>query len=177
MNRWLTFAMIALALVLLTGGALRPPAGAGTAAPRPEVGYAAPDFALPSVDGTEIRLSDLRGQGVFLNFWASWCPPCQMEMPAMQALQEQKRTGFRVVAVNMTHTESTPGAAVRFLRANGYTFATPFDLDGAVTRAYNIVSIPTSFFIDARGVIRAKVIGPMSLATMQDYARGVATGG
>lgn len=87
MTRWLTYAVIAMAALLLLGGAFRPVAG--DRPDRPEVGFPAPDFALTDVVGKSVRLSDYRGKAVFLNFWATWCPPCKAEMPEIQKLQRE----------------------------------------------------------------------------------------
>jgi thiol-disulfide isomerase/thioredoxin len=131
------------------------------------VGQMAPDFVLSTPGGQQVRLSDLRGQPVFLNFWASWCPPCRAEMPHMQDLWQQGHDSFRLLAVNLTDTEKDAGAVSAFLNAAGYTFPVALDPDGAVSSRYHAIGIPTSYFLDANGVIRVVVQGPMVLETMQ----------
>lgn len=168
MNRWLTYAVLFLTLLLLTGGTLRPSASGRPA--RPEVGFPAPDFNLMDVEGRPVSLSEYRGKAVLLNFWATWCPPCKAEMPELARLQEQMPQ-LVILGVDMGHTERSPEYVAAYMQANGYTWRVPFDADGSVSRAYGVVSIPTSFFIDAQGIIRAKYVGPMSLPLMTDLAR------
>ncbi|BDG61169.1 hypothetical protein caldi_22590 [Caldinitratiruptor microaerophilus] len=173
MNRYLSYAMVALVAVLLLGGSLRP-AGA-RAGERPEVGYRAPDFQVLDLEGRPVRLSDYRGDVVFLNFWASWCPPCKAEMPEIRRLHEEGLPDLTILGVDLTNTEASPEAVARFMAAGGYRWRVPLDTDGAVARAYNVISIPTSFFIDARGIIRSKVIGPMTYPAMKaEYERTLA---
>jgi thiol-disulfide isomerase/thioredoxin len=164
MNRWLTCAVGFLVMMLLVGGSFRPQA-TGRAS-RPEVGYPAPDFSVPDVEGQPVRLSDFQGKPVFLNFWATWCPPCKAEMPEIQKLHQQTPE-LVVLGVDLGQTEASPQAVAAFMRSNGYSWRVPFDADGAVSNAYGVISIPTSFFIDRSGVVQAKYVGPMSLPLMQ----------
>jgi cytochrome c biogenesis protein CcmG/thiol:disulfide interchange protein DsbE len=152
------------ALALLVGVALvigltqeRP---AGTATPAPEVGRLAPGFTLSTPDGQPVSLTELRGQVVLVNFWATWCPPCRAEMPAIQAAYERYGPqGFTVLAV--TADEDLP--AVRaFFAERGLTFPALLDHDGAVHEGYLASTLPSSFFVDREGVIRAVQHGPMT---------------
>lgn len=116
------------------------------------------DFTLSDLSGKPVKLSDYRGKVVMLNFWASWCPPCRSEMPAMQKLNE-KMAGkpFAIVAVNL---EKGAGDAVRkFIAKNGYTFKVLLDDKGEVAARYSIYSIPTTFIIDKKGKVVDKLIG------------------
>ncbi len=124
----------------------------------PEVGALAPDFALPSLNGETIKLSDLRGQPVLLNFWASWCGPCKAEMPHLQAVfEEQAGDGLVILAVNLRERRSTVQG---FMQEHGYTFPVALDLDGSVAESYRAYSIPVTFFIDSEGIIRLIKVGP-----------------
>ncbi len=169
-RRWLAITT----LVLLAGSlwALRSsvPASATTGGltPSPRVGFAAPDFTLELLGGGQVTLSDLRGRGVIVNLWASWCPPCRAEMPALQRVYEANRArGLEVLAVNSTYQDSEAGAA-SFVRELGLTFPIPLDRTGTVSRTYLLRALPTTFFIDGDGVIRKVVIGgPMSETTIQ----------
>lgn len=115
------------------------------------VGDRAPDFTLPSLDGGEITLSDLRGQAVLLNFWASWCLPCRQEMPLFQQTYERRgEEGFLVLAVNVGES---PAQAQQFMTSLGLTFPAALDQDQTLSRQYRVFGLPTSFFIDRRGVI------------------------
>ncbi len=141
--------------------ASRPEPGATThgAIPSPRQGFAAPDIDLERLDGERVRLSELRGQVVVLNFWASWCPPCRAEMPALQALHEQRGSqGVVVLAVNSTVQDSEQ-AARDFAAEYGLTFPIGLDRDGQATRLYQVRALPSTFFIDRDGVIRRVVVG------------------
>jgi cytochrome c biogenesis protein CcmG, thiol:disulfide interchange protein DsbE len=129
-------------------------------APAPEVGRMAPDFTLVTADGTQVTLSELRGQVVLINVWATWCPPCRAEMPAIQAAYERYAPeGFTVLAVNVGEDPATVSA---YMRDVGLSFAAPLDRDGAVSLNYRVTAMPSSFFVDRRGVIRSIYRGPMS---------------
>jgi len=137
-----------------------------TAAPRE--GFTAPDFRLTLLGGGEIALSDLRGKVVIVNLWASWCPPCRAEMPALQEVYEAYRDrGLEILAVNTTYQDSQ-AAAARFVQEYGLSFPVALDQTGEVSRSYLLRALPTSFFIDRDGVIRSVIIGgPMSKTTIQ----------
>jgi peroxiredoxin len=136
--------------------------------PAPREGFAAPDFQLPLLGGGEVALADLRGKVVIVNLWASWCPPCRAEMPALQEVYEAYRDrGLEVLAVNTTYQDSE-GAAARFVQEYRLRFPVPLDQTGDVSRSYMLRALPTTFFIDRDGVIRSVVIGgPMSKTTIQ----------
>jgi len=129
---------------------------------KPEVGFLAPDFELTDLDGKVIRLSELRGQPVFINFWATWCPPCRQEMPDIQKAYEKYGKTVRFLAVNLTATESSIEVVRQYMSGNGYTFPALLDKNGSVATLYQVRAIPTSFFIDAQGVIQYKYIGAMN---------------
>jgi peroxiredoxin len=133
----------------------------------PQVGFQAPDFTLVNAQNEQITLSDLRGQPVVVNLWASWCPPCRAEMPALQKVYEQYQTeGLQVLAVNAT-AQDDPDAAIAFTSQMGLTFPILFDQDGIVLQQYRLRSLPTTYFIDRQGVIQEVVIGgPMAEALL-----------
>lgn len=141
--------------------ATRPAEGAvaGGAIPSPRAGFAAPDVELEQLDGSRMRLSELQGQVVVLNLWASWCPPCRAEMPALQALHEQRGDdGVVVLGVNSTIQDSEQ--AVRdFASEYALTFPIGLDRDGQATRLYQVRALPSTFFIDRQGIIRRVVVG------------------
>jgi cytochrome c biogenesis protein CcmG/thiol:disulfide interchange protein DsbE len=135
------------------------------------VGSPAPDFTLPSVDGPPVRLADLKGRPVFVNFWATWCAPCREEMPAMQALYERYRDqGLVLLAVNMEEDEAR---VRRWIEQGGYTFTFLLDSDGQLVKRYNVNAAPTSYFIDRDGVIRDLKLGAISPAEMETKVRGL----
>ncbi|MFQ5945761.1 MAG: peroxiredoxin family protein [Anaerolineae bacterium] len=144
--------------------ASRIPVGAAEAAtrePAPRVGHVAPDLSLPTPDGETITLSDLRGQVVLLNFWATWCPPCRAEMPALQDAYDRFRDeGFVVLGVDQFEL---PGQVTGFTDRFGITYPQVIDETGQTSRAYGVFRIPASFFIDREGVIQKVVPGPLNL--------------
>lgn len=126
---------------------------------RPEVGYFAPDFALPDLDGKTVRLSDFRGKkAVFLNFWATWCPPCRLEMPTMEkAYRTYRADGLEILAISI---DAGPKSAVKnFLKEFDLTFPALLDPDMEVLRLYRISGIPASFLVDKEGIIRHRELG------------------
>ena len=132
----------------------------------PVVGAQAPDFRLPDLDGEMVRLRDLRGQNVLLNFWATWCGPCRDEMPVIQA--RYNHGGFAVLAVDFGESRQQVAG---FLAQIGVELPVALDADGRVQELYRVRGYPTTFFIDRRGVIRAMYIGQMSEADIDHYLR------
>ncbi|WP_248927664.1 TlpA family protein disulfide reductase [Paenibacillus hamazuiensis] len=134
-------------------------------------GQTAPEFELRTLDGKTVKLSDYRGKKVLLNFWASWCAPCRAEMPEMERfLQSAAGQEVAVLAVNLAHTEARKTDAADYAAKEGLTMTIPLDDDGAVSRSYRVIAYPTSYWIDAAGIVRDRVQGPMSEAAMNDYA-------
>ena len=129
------------------------------------VGEIAPDFTLTDLDGNELSLSDFRGKAVFINFWATWCPPCRAEMPEIESVyQDYKDKGVVVIGVDILETEEL---VREFVQRGGYTWTFVIDQTGEVSARYNIQAIPTSFFIDREGVIQAINIGAMTKRAME----------
>jgi cytochrome c biogenesis protein CcmG, thiol:disulfide interchange protein DsbE len=132
-----------------------------------EVGTLAPDFAATDLQGQPLRFSDLRGEVVLLNIWATWCPPCREEMPSMQRLHERLGPrGLRVVAVSIDAQTGAldmlgrPGGDVAaFAHDMGLTFDIWLDPPGAIQRIYRTTGVPESFVVDRDGMIIKKVIG------------------
>ncbi len=133
----------------------------------PQVGFLAPDVSVTTDSGDEVTLISFRGHPILLNVWASWCPPCRAEMPAMEKVyQEYKDQGFLVLAVNSTIQDS-PEDAKSFYTELGLSFDLLYDYYGNATQAYQVRSLPTSFFISPDGIIREIVIGgPMAEALL-----------
>ncbi len=149
-------------------------ATSGGLIPSPREGFAAPDFTLELLDGGTVTLSELRGKVVLINLWASWCPPCRAEMPAIEAVyQANKDQGLEVLAVNTTYQDSLPDA-VAFIQQYGLTFPVPLDRTGEVARQYQLRALPSTFFVDRKGVIRKVIVGgPMSEATIESTVQGL----
>jgi peroxiredoxin len=135
-------------------------------APAPEIGHPAPDFTLVDLKGNEVALSDFRGKTVFINFWATWCPPCRAEMPEIEAVhQEYKDKGVVVLGVDISEPENT---VRQYIQKGGFSWTIVLDSTGEVARNYQIAAIPTSFFIDREGIIRAVNIGAMTKRAMEN---------
>jgi cytochrome c biogenesis protein CcmG/thiol:disulfide interchange protein DsbE len=127
----------------------------------PFEGFRAPDFQLKTSAGDVYQLSSLRGKVVLLNFWASWCPACRAEMPAIQqTLVTFKTQDLLILAINDSLSDD-PLTAGQFIIANQLDFPVLFDSDGAVSRKYQVRALPTSYFIDRRGIIRQVTYGQM----------------
>ena len=181
--------LAALAAVLLAAAALAvltAPIGAPSPTPAPTVGggfvaVAAPTeglrpgqrapelngqvdgktIELVDLDGRPIRLADLRGRPVWINFWATWCPPCQEETPTLQKVYERHRAdGLALIAVSVQ--ETTPDDVRSYARTYGLTYTIGFDATSAVFKTYRAYGLPTQLFIDRDGVIRNVWKGPLT---------------
>ncbi|UOY93232.1 redoxin domain-containing protein [Ectobacillus sp. JY-23] len=141
----------------------------------PEIGKPAPDFELQALDGSKVKLSALKGKKVILNFWATWCPPCKEEMPDMQKYYTAHQNDVVIVAVNYTVSERANGQEkVRtFASENGLTFPILLDTQSTVSNTYKVISLPTSYFVDEKGIVRQKYIGPMSEAFMEQTIKNM----
>jgi len=143
-------------------------------APAPRVGAPAPDIQLTALDGTPVALSALRGRVVLVNFWASWCGPCEQEMADLQRLYDEER-GRGLVVLGVNEGEE-PGRVAGFLSRNGISFPTVTDADRSVTRGYQVYGLPNSFFVDGDGVVRARIVGPFSLQQMRRHLEATRQG-
>ncbi|HSP98369.1 MAG TPA: TlpA disulfide reductase family protein [Candidatus Dormibacteraeota bacterium] len=124
----------------------------------PATGYAAVDFTLPDLSGAPLQLSDLRGKIVFLNLWATWCPPCRAEMPSMQALYGRlKGRDFAMIAVAEDTNAADVGAFVKEL---GLTFPVLLDTGNRLPARFGVTGYPETFIIDRDGQVIKHVIGP-----------------
>jgi peroxiredoxin len=143
-----------------------PPGGLAAGATAPELAFTRADgtpFQLTDLDGKPIRLADLRGKVVWLNFFASWCPPCQQETPILRALSNRYRdAGLEIVGVSVQETSVGDLASYRARYQLPYTIG--FDGSGDVLRAYKVYALPTQFFIDTEGRIVQVVNGPVDEA-------------
>ena len=115
------------------------------------------DFSLKDLSGRETTLSSFAGKVVFLNFWATWCGPCRAEIPSMEQLYAELRDeGFTIVAVNSQELENQVSA---FVKESGMSFPVLLDSTGKVGAVYSVRAIPTTYIIDSRGAIRARMVG------------------
>ena len=156
-RRVLVFAgalVVILALLGLLTMGLRS-AGSG-----PEIGMPAPDFSLPLYNGGDLTLSDLRGQVVVINFWASWCDPCRDEAPALERVwRDYKDRGVVFIGVDYVDVESS---AREYLAEFDITYPNGLDKGQRIARAYRIRGVPETFFVDKSGNIAPIIINGTS---------------
>ena len=136
--------------------------------PAPQTGFLAPDFELKTIEGKSIKLSDLHGQPVLINLWATWCPPCRAEMQTLETVyNDYKDQGFIILAVNMTSQDDSQ-AIIPFVEEQGITYPILLDDKGEIAQAYQMKSLPSSYFIGRDGIVHEVVIGgPMAEATLR----------
>lgn len=181
---FLLVAAVAVALVALTTPLASP---AGSSPPNPQAtayllgsateglqpGDRAPEFTVQRPDGTTftladldgrlVRLADLRGRGVWINFWATWCPPCQAETPVLRDTYERYRDrGLTLVAISVQESSAADVRAYAERYGLGYTIAA--DLAGDIFHRYRVYALPTQFFVAPDGIIRSVVQGPLDAA-------------
>ena len=113
-----------------------------------------------------MNLSDLRDKPVFINFWATWCPPCVKELPHIQAKYEEYKDKINFVAISLDSEQDAPA---QFIPAKGYTFPVGYGNEREISRAYNVEAIPMSFIIDTNGVVKAKIVGSMDEAALESF--------
>ncbi|HYF75546.1 MAG TPA: thiol-disulfide oxidoreductase ResA [Symbiobacteriaceae bacterium] len=132
-------------------------------------GTMAPDFELKTTDGQTVKLSDYKGKPVMLNFFATWCPPCRAEMPALQEVyKEYEAQGFVILAVNLNESNLAIDA---FRDKLGLTFPIVVDKTDAVSRTYGIVPLPTSYFVGKDGKVVGKWTGEISKEKLVTYVK------
>lgn len=130
-----------------------------------KIGAKAPDFELKTLTGETVKLSSLKGKKVMLNFWATWCPPCKAEMPDMEKFYKEAGKDVVILAVNIDPQLDVKG----FVDQYGITFSILLDETDKVNENYQILSIPTTYFIDSKGVIQNKYTGAMTLDAMKQF--------
>ncbi|HLS08594.1 thiol-disulfide oxidoreductase ResA [Lentibacillus sp.] len=140
-----------------------------------KAGTQAPDFKLEQInDNNEresVQLSDLKGKGVMLNFWGTWCEPCEEEMPYMESLYpEYKEKGVEIVAINL---DTTKFVVDKFINKHDLTFPVPYDSDKEVMNAYNVEPLPTTFFINPEGKVVEVVEGGLTLGKIEGYLQQI----
>ncbi|MGA9288697.1 MAG: TlpA disulfide reductase family protein [Anaerobacillus sp.] len=138
-------------------------------------GNIAPDFTLYSLKGEEVSLSDYKGQIVFVNFWATWCPPCKAEMPHMEEFYEKSADEYdaKILAVNITSDEASSRVVEEFVKEHRITFPVLLDTDGKQTENFAAITIPTTYLVDRNGIIMKRIVGPMSMERMIELASSI----
>jgi peroxiredoxin len=139
----------------------------------PHGGYTAPDFELFTLSGERIRLSNLQGKSVLLNFWATWCGPCRLEMPSIQKRYEQYAPDLAVLAINFDEPQEI---VQQFVSELGLTFDILLDPGGEIQQLYRVMGYPTSYFVDAQGIVRIHHVGYMSETQLDEYLTAMGVG-
>lgn len=123
------------------------------------VGLEAPDFSFKDASGKNYTLAEMKGQIVFVNFWASWCEPCRLEMPSIQGLYEHFRyeKQFRIITVLYNDDYQT---AAGYMKGKNFSFPLFTDTAGNAAKTYGVTGIPESYIIDKKGILRKRIIGP-----------------
>ncbi|MCB9136642.1 MAG: redoxin domain-containing protein [Anaerolineales bacterium] len=134
----------------------------------PDKGKPAPDFTLENLDGEQVSLADLRGKVVLLNFWATWCGPCRIEMPTLQSRHEKYPEQLALIAIDFDEPKENVAAFVKEL---GLTFPVLLDPGANIQDAYRVRGYPTSVFLDQEGVVQFVHIGIMSEEQLDDYLK------
>jgi cytochrome c biogenesis protein CcmG, thiol:disulfide interchange protein DsbE len=164
--RWLIVAALFGALWLLIS---RPSEQEATRGEAPQAGFAAPAFTLTGLDGAAHSLSDYQGQGVIVNFWATWCGPCRAEMPALQQIADDY--AGRGVVVLLVNVGEDQNAVWNFLSQLQITAPVLLDPDGAASRQYRVRAMPTTYFIQPDGTIQhVSIGGPLAEAYLRSRA-------
>lgn len=136
-----------------------------TLATAPLPGALAPDFTLTTLEGESITLSDLRGQPVIINFWATWCGPCRQETPHFQTFYEQNHPDVVMLGINQRESTST---VINFVEEFGMTYPVLLDENGSVYDTYQVFGLPTTWFVNPDGVLVSVAPGGITAAFLED---------
>lgn len=136
-----------------------------------QVGKQAPNFVVSDLEGNEIELADLKGKGVFLNFWGTWCKPCEQEMPYMNELYPKyKEKGVEMIALD---ADETTIAVKNFVNQYGLKFPVAIDEGQAILGTYDVGPLPTTFLIDKEGKVVEKITGTQTKEQMEEYLKKI----
>ena len=129
----------------------------------------APDFTVTNSDGKEIKLSDLKGKPVVINFWATWCHYCKVEMPDIELMYQKYGDEIEFMIVNMTDGQrETVESAKEFIKKEGFTFPVYFDTLYSASYNYNVTSLPATYFVNAEGELVAGARGAVNAQTLEE---------
>ncbi|MBJ6362534.1 TlpA family protein disulfide reductase [Paenibacillus sp. MAHUQ-46] len=162
-KQWIIIVAIAVLTVLAVFQSSTP---TGNKEELPKEGYKAPQISLNGLDGKTYSFESLNGKPVIINFWASWCGPCKTEAPDLVRTYEKYSKQIEIYAVNITAVDSLDEAKA-FVAEYGFSFPVLLDLDGSVTQRYQVKPIPTTFFVNGKGIITDQVIGAVDPQDME----------
>jgi len=154
----------------------QPPTGPEIALTQTQINasWSGADFTVTDAAGISVKLSDMGGRPVVLNFWASWCSPCRQEMPEFDKLHKELGGEIVFMMVDLTDgARETVATAEKFIRDSGYGFPVYFDTQGRAADAYSIRSIPATFFIDGSGKVVSSQVGALSEAALRRGIEGI----
>lgn len=172
-------ALLGTAWIIVSRETVTQAGGPITLTEAPIVGHPAPDFTLQTAVGQTIALSEIvdeagaLGQPVVLNFWASWCAPCRVEMPSLQQASIKYNGRVAFIGINQGEDFAT---ITDFGNEYNVTYPLLMDPDNRVNRLYEVSSLPTTFFVDQNGIVREVIIGILSEAVLQDRVEGMLAG-
>ena len=153
---------------LLTGSSTNP-----VDVPSPMVGAPAPEFELQTLTGSRLRLSDMKGKVVLLNFWATWCAPCQQEMPLLQSRASRYPTDLVLLGIDFNEN---PSVVQDFVTNLNITFPILLDPGSKVQDLYRVRGYPTTLILDGQGIIRVLQIGELSGTMLDNYLKKLGIG-
>jgi len=131
----------------------------------------APNFQLQTPDRTTLSLKDLKGKKVVLNFWATWCPPCKEEIPELVSFYKNNHDQVEILAVHVDNNQNIK----EFVQQYGMKFPVVIDRNSLVSNLYGVFVVPTTFFIDENGYVRARHIGPLNQEQLHNYLKQMAS--
>ncbi len=149
--------LAAVALFASVGFAAQPQGQQAT--PQSLEGKAAPDFALKTLDGKDVKLSDQKGKVVLIDFWATWCPPCRESLPHLEKTATDTTLAEKGLVVWAVNARETKDKIEPFMKENKYTFSVPMDTDGAAMGKYHVRGIPTTVIVGRDGKVKKVFVG------------------
>lgn len=129
------------------------------------IGQRAPEFGLKTIDGNTVKFSDFKGDKVLLNFWTTWCPSCKEGIPALNQFYHEVEGSIKVVTINIDPSVDV----ARFVREESIAFPVLLDKNGKVTNDYQIIAVPTTYFINKQGMITHRHLGAISIEKLREY--------
>ena|GEM_PF-927992 len=167
-KRVLVFLFIIVLGVLAIYNNMQTKNGSPDQIPRP--GFTAPHFSLSALNNQSYLVAGKRDKPVILNFWASWCGPCRQEAPDLKMIYEKYQDQLDFYAINMTANDDLESAK-SFVKEFGLPFPILLDEKGVVSKQYQVISIPTTYFIDTDGIIKQKIIGVTDRGSFEEYVK------
>ena len=144
--------------------------GAFVFQPQASAKHASPAvMQMNTVEGQRVVIP-AEGQKTIVHFWTTWCPPCREELPRFQSYYESKQSGVKLVTVNLLNAEKNEQKVKQFIKANKLTFPIVFDKKGEMMKAYNVMTIPTTFFFNEKGELEKSVVGPITVEQLKEWA-------